>query len=193
MASLWLALVIVSAGVALTTLWGLHRQRRLLLGDPHRRRYFVQSSVTPAPRARRVSAPPGTTRAGASPAGATVRDTTAPPGSDEGVLYVDAAGHCTLANQAARALLHWMDGDLSLSDVLAGGRREVVELLQTLERRGQVEQHTTALAGPAPTPLEISAVALRDRDDNLWGAALLIHPARLAHSAPASLSGPSRH
>jgi len=94
--------------------------------------------------------------------------------TDEGIMYVDAEGRCTFANQPARDLLHWSSGDLTLGDVLAGGKLESAALLRSLARQGLVEQHLTALAGPLRAPLEISAVALRDRDDNLWGAALFI-------------------
>ena len=51
--------------------------------------------------------------------------------------------------------------------------RESAALLDRLSRHRVVESHPTALAG-ANTPVEISGVALRDRDDNVWGAALMI-------------------
>ena len=116
------------------------------------------------------------------------------PPPDEGIVYIDATGHCTLANQVARELLHWRTGELVLRDVLAGGTRESAALLEELAQRGSIESHATALAGASPEPVELSGVALKGRDDNLWGAALSIHPPGAASpTADASRSAPSRH
>ena len=108
--------------------------------------------------------------------------------NDEAVVYVDATGECTFANQAARELLHWTAGQLALRDVLAGGRGESEALMESLARRGLVEQHPSTLAGPTRAALEINAVAVRDRDDNLWGAALFIRRA----AGGAAVAGRSR-
>jgi PAS domain-containing protein len=113
------------------------------------------------------------------------RSTGTRPGSpQDGIVYIDADGRCTFINQAARTLLQWDDRNLALSDVLAGGAAESAELVEALKRQGLVEQHRTSLAAAASIPLELSAVALRDRDDNLWGAAVFIHK-------PAVASGPN--
>ncbi len=116
------------------------------------------------------------------------------PPPNEGIVYIDATGHCTFANRAARELLHWRTGELLLRDVLVGGTQESAALLEELAQHGSVESHATALAGASPEPLELSGVALKDRDDNLWGAALSIHPPGAASpTADASRSAPSRH
>ena len=93
---------------------------------------------------------------------------------EDGIVYVDAAGRFTFANQAARDLLHWTSGDLALSDVLAGGAGESTTLLQAVARQELIQERVTWRAGPSSVPLDVSALALRDRDGNLWGAALFI-------------------
>ena len=196
---LWIALL---AGVAVVgiELAILTRQRRLFLRDPQRRGFFVryaQRSRRSAPQLRRPSlAAPPRPAAPATPVAAATKPlpvapvaSAEPGGTNEAVVYVDAQGHCTFANRAARDLLHWSAGELALRDVLAGGTGESDALLEALARHGLVEQHPSFLAGPAPAPLEISAVALRDRDDNLWGAALFIRPAA---GASALLTPPTR-
>lgn len=97
------------------------------------------------------------------------------PGGETGVLYVDSGGHCTLADSGARDLLHLGAAAITLRDLLPGGAAESAELLQALERQGVVERHGTAVLG-APA-VDIRAVALRDRDDNFWGAALFLQRA----------------
>ena len=93
----------------------------------------------------------------------------------EGVVYIDAAGRCTFADHGARALLHWNGGERTLSDLFAGGTRESAALLNELALQGSVDAYPTALAGPTAAAVEVSGVALRDRHDKFWGAALLIH------------------
>jgi PAS domain-containing protein len=94
--------------------------------------------------------------------------------AEEGIVYVDAAGQLTFANDAARALLGWRTGSLALGDVLAGGSREATTLLQSVARHELIEQPLTLYAGAATQRLDASALALRDRDGNLWGAALFL-------------------
>lgn len=211
MMTLWVAVLLgmIGAGV-LIQLLALTRQRRLFLRDPQRRRFFLdyvqRRTVAPSPSPQRSliavpppsapdsPAPPEALPAGAAGAAAAATAPVAASAVAEAVVYVDASGECTFGNQAARDLLHWSAGNLALRDVLAGGRGESDALMESLVRRGLVEQHPSILAGPSRAPLEISAVAVRDRDDNLWGAALFI---RRPAAAPAALGNdrpvPSRH
>jgi PAS domain-containing protein len=183
---LWVALLMAIGGVVLVELLALARQRRLFLRDPQRRRYFIRYAQQRLP-----DIPPAAARSGSlADAEATPRSLFQPSpapisaeaepgratkgGPEEAVVYVDAQGQCTFANRAARELLRWEGGNLALRDVLAGGSPESDALLASLARRGLIEEHRSALAGPTRAPLDISAVAVRDRDDNLWGAALFI-------------------
>ena len=196
--TLWIALMVVIGMVGLQ-LAALAKQRRLFLRDPQRRRFFLGyvtgDDVASRPRPGNGDATEPATSAGTDPSARRAPSAATPAAADaEAVVYVDASGQCTFANQAARELLHWNAGDLSLRDMLAGGRGESDALMESLARRGLVEQHPSTLAGPTRAPLEISAVAVRDRDDNLWGAALFIRravgvPAVAAHARRAS----SRH
>lgn len=186
MMALWISLLAVIGIGVVVQLTALNRQRRLFLRDPQRRRFFVgyvQRSGAAAPLR-----PPATAPSAAAPQPALPLATGSSAAPDEAVVYVDATGECTFANQAARELLHWSEGNLALRDVLAGGRGESDALMESLARRGLVEEHPSTLAGPTHAPLEISAVAVRDRDDNLWGAAVFI---RRAAGAPVA-AGPSR-
>jgi PAS domain-containing protein len=192
----WITLLAVIGIAAAIQLIALNRQRRLFLSDPQRRRFFLsyikraESIAASHSRAGEtlVAAPaaPGPSAA-PSPTPASVSVTASSP--DDAVVYVDATGECTFANQAARDLLHWSTGSLALRDVLAGGRGESDALMESLARRGLVEQHPSTLAGPTHALLEISAVAVRDRDDNLWGAAVFIRPAA---AGPAAAAPPRR-
>ncbi len=198
--TLWVALLAAIGLGAVVPLLLLNRQRRLFLLDPRRRRFFlryIQRAASPPALPLRNAArnaapatvetpnvtPPAAPANGASATGAAPDAPQAASHPADAVVYVDAKGQCTFANQAARELLHWRTGDLALRDVLAGGSGESDALLESLARRGLVEQHPSTLAGPTRAPLEINAVAVRDRDDNLWGAALFI---RRASGAPAA-------
>jgi len=180
--TLWVLLLAPATLLAAVELLLLQKQRRLLLLDQQHRQFLVRhvSGAAVAVAMPDVGAIPGVAGPVAEPttAAASAAPSTPPACSNEGVIYVDAAGRCTFANQAARKILHWSRDDVSLRDLLAGGDQESAELLASIEQQGLVEQHTTSLAGPSAQPLEINAVALRDRDDNHWGAALFIHPRR---------------
>jgi PAS domain-containing protein len=171
----WRVALLIVIGIA--TLWHLRAlmRQRLLLIDPQRRRFFLRYMQ----RRREVPSLLATPRSSVEPVAPAAADTAAPAATDsnEAVVYVDASGECTFANQAAHELLQWNVGQLALRQVLAGGRDESEALMDALARRGLVEQHPSTLAGPPYTPLEITAVAVRDRDDNLWGAALFIRRA----------------
>jgi PAS domain-containing protein len=197
---LWWCLSIATCAAAIVQLLLLHHRRRLLVADPMRRSFFVRHIRNPrarlSPTPAVIPPPPERIEPRIPTAAAPTTPVVAAPGlpSDEGILYIDATGHCTFANRAARKLLRWRTGELVLRDVLAGGIRESAALLEELAQRGAVESHATALAGASPEPLELSGVALKDRDDNLWGAALSIHPPGAASpTADASRSAPSRH
>jgi PAS domain-containing protein len=97
-----------------------------------------------------------------------------PTMAEDGVVYVDSLGRLTFANQAARDLLGWTGGELALGDVFAGGARESAALLETVARQESLERSVTFRTGRSAARLHISALALRDRNGNLWGAALFI-------------------
>lgn len=187
--TLWIALLVVISIGILVQLGILHRHRRLFLLDPQRRRFFlgyVQGRAEMPPQlepAILTEAPAPNAPIRAPRHRVPVASPSESGASDEAVVYVDATGQCTFANQAARELLDWSTGNLALRDVLAGGRGESDALMESLARRGLVEQHPSTLAGPTRAALEINAVAVRDRDDNLWGAALFI---RRAAGVPAA-------
>jgi hypothetical protein len=178
---IWSLSLVALAVFAVAALRWLNRQRGLFLGDPQRRRFFVHYMQRMAhaltqerpviPRFPPVSVPLHQLKA---PAGHEVPGAQGRRNGDQGVAYVDAEGRCTFANETARDLLHWYKGELALSDVLAGGPEECAALLAALAQQGTVEPHPTSLSGPRAMPVELSAVALRDRDDNFWGAAFFI-------------------
>jgi len=153
--------------VVLTETILLERQRRLLLGDPQRRRFFVDFILG----TQLVPAMPSAPRNALSPTAADEPHTT----SEGGVLYVDSAGHCTFADLGARTLLHWSDGELDLQQILAGGERESLELMNAVAQVGNVEPHPTLLLNSVRC--QLSAVAMRDRYDHFWGAALFLQRA----------------
>jgi PAS domain-containing protein len=169
-------LLFAAAVVVLGELLQLNRQRRLLLLDGQRREFFVEYMRGPI----RVASAAQLSRQGipAAPSvtGERLARRTAAAAAREGIVYLDSQGRCAFADQVARDLLNWGDGERALRDVFAGGSAESTVLLDALARQGLIEPHATALAGPQAAPVEIRAVALRDRDDNLWGAALFIRP-----------------
>ena len=97
---------------------------------------------------------------------------------EEAIVYVDAAGRLTFANRVARELLHWETGELALSDLLAGGGAESATLLASVAQQELVRLPTTLLAAGTLVDAEVSALALRDRNGALWGAALFIRSER---------------
>ncbi len=108
------------------------------------------------------------TRRATDPAGAPTAD------ANVGIVYVDLAGRFTFATQFARDLLAWQSGELALGDVLEGGSGECTALLNLVARQEVAEQPLTLLAGGRRQQFEISALALRDRNGNMWGAALFL-------------------
>jgi len=186
------ALCAVAAAITIALqLAEIQRQRRLLLDDRARRQFLIRGArdgmkTVVTPPARLASAQPspqpavvpiaasGSEARAADDNGAGDAPPRRPAAAQEGIIYIDADGHCTFINEAARQLLAWNDGNLALGDILAGGAAECAAFIAALKRQGLIEQHLTTLANADATPLELSAVALRDRDDNLWGAALFV-------------------
>jgi hypothetical protein len=176
-----LSIVLLAAGatVVLAEMLVLDRHRRAFLRYPERVEVFVRPSPegrrsdasTPAAEAapERVAPPLASPTAGIEPVHA--RE---PHDASEGVVYVSPNGGCTFASPAARALLHWSGSPLDLGDLLAGGHEESSALLASLARQGAVDQHATMVNGPPPEAVNVRAVALRDRDDNFWGAAFFV-------------------
>jgi len=159
----------------------LAAQRRLFLSDRQRRHLFVgfmSNQLTMPPPNGKPIAPPCLTAAAAKP--------------DEGVLYVDAEGHCTFADDTARALFPAANGEMQLAELLAGGAPEAGRMLDVLRRTGVVAQHVTTLTTANPRHVQLSGVAFRDREDHLWGAALFIRPtaAAVTESEPAVSPSP---
>jgi hypothetical protein len=105
-----------------------------------------------------------------------------------GIVYVDLAGRLTFATQFARDLLAWQSGELALGDVLEGGRGECAALLDLVARQEVADQPLRLLVGGRRQVFEISALALRDRNGNMWGAALFLRRPR-GGSAPFPPSG----
>jgi hypothetical protein len=175
---IWWCLSLGIGGVAVVQLLLLNKRRRLLVNDAVRRRALVhqlrQARVAPT---QAVIPQTHTSIEPLAPATVPFTQATAPPEppAEQGIMYIDAAGHCTLADRGAREILHWSSGERTLSEVFAGGSQESAALLSELAQQGSLERHPTALADSTGAPIEISGVALRDRDDNLWGAALVIH------------------
>ena len=137
----WPTAVVLAAVLAVVPIMRNLRYRRQLLLEVRLRNFLV-----PAPLPRPLTADADAAVALAVP--------------ERAVLYVDAAGRCTLA------------------DVVGGGIPEAAELLALLARNGAIESRPTRLRIPPDLPVDLSAVAVRDRDDNLWGAAFFIHGAR---------------
>ncbi len=95
--------------------------------------------------------------------------------ADVGIIYVDLAGRFTFATQVARDLLEWQSGELRLADILAqGGAAHSAALLKLVAQQEVLDQPVQVLVSGQPRQFEISALALRDRDDKMWGAALFL-------------------
>jgi len=109
-------------------------------------------------------------------------DSAVTPGT--AILCVDPAGHCTAANPAARRLLQQLPAEARLSDCLRGG----AQILAAVADEGVVERDEVVVNQPSPALVHVRAVALRDRDDNFWGAAVFIDPP--AFTAVGAPSGP---
>lgn len=176
-----LSVLLLAAGatVVLAELRVLDRHRRAFLHYPERVKVFVPAP----PEARRIEAPASAAEAASEPAAAPAASpvaSSAPvqareaPDAHEGVVYVNPSGGCTFASPTARALLHWSGSPLDLGDLLAGGPAESSALLESLARQGAVDHHATMVNGPPPEAVNLRAVALRDRDDNFWGAAFFV-------------------
>ena len=168
----WPTAIVLAAVLAVVPVMRHLRYRRRLLLDVRLRNFQV-----PPPRSKGRKTPPAVSPIAES-AAVLPSNPHVPAVPERAVLYVDATGRCTLADDAARALLQWTSGELSLADVVAGGVPEAAHLLATLARDGAIDVHATRLRTPHDLPADLTAVAIRDRDDNLWGAAFFIHGTR---------------
>jgi len=169
MGEIWLFVSVGAAAIATLELFLLNRQRRLLLLDPWRQRFFVRrqqgrQGVGPAPYG--VEGARGYQHASQG------KDVPAPP--EVALLYVDSEGRCAAANEAARRLLHGHGEEGRLSDVLSGSGEDIALLLDRIMREAMVQGYPAVLGGASAIPVEISAIALRDRDSNFWGAAVSV-------------------
>jgi hypothetical protein len=164
-----LSIVLLAAGatVVLAELLVLDRHRRAFLREAAR--HGGGAPTLAAVVAREPMAAPAGSPAVSEPVHASGQHE-----PSEGVVYVSPNGGCTFASPAARALLHWSGSPLDLGDLLAGGREESSALLASLARQGAVDHHATMVNGPPPEAVNVRAVALRDRDDNFWGAAFFV-------------------
>jgi hypothetical protein len=186
-----------AAAIATIELLLLNRQRRLLMLDPRRRRLFGRHLRSPvnsfnqekqpaAGAAGQVGnpAPPlsdQSPRADAATPAAV--DHSQPPVSQPpeiSLLYVDSEGRCTAGNEAARLLLHGHEEEDRLSDVLSGSGEDIAALLDRVALEAVVESYPAVLGRPYAVPVEIDAIALRDRDSNFWGTALFVRMRRAA-------------
>jgi hypothetical protein len=193
-------LVLVSvcaAAMATLELFLLNRQRRLLMLDPRRRRLFGRHWCRAAQSLNRerqpAAAAPGQAPTPAPPSseqspGAYARvcgalDDPRPPvprPAEIGILYVDSEGRCAAGNEAARRLLPGLEEGGSLSDVLSGNGEDIALLLDRVAREAVVERYPATLGRPYTIPVEIDAIALRDRDSNFWGTALFVSMCKAA-------------
>lgn len=170
MDDLWMWVSVSAAVIASFELLLLNRRRRLLLLDPRRRRFFVHHLHPGAGHQLRLP------RENVLPARAARDDSrpAAPRRPEVALLYADSEGRCAAANEATRRLLHWHDKEGRLSDVLSGVGEDITLLLDRITREAVVERYPAVLGGGSALPVEISAIALRDRDSNFWGAALFV-------------------
>jgi PAS domain-containing protein len=197
MDQLWMWVGAGAAVIAALELFLLNRQRRLFLLDPLRRRFFVRhahlgthyglpfSALSTPPDVPSSNSQPGLPDGGPHPhspeTGAALppealedSQPSAPHPPDVALLYVDPEGRCTAANEAAHRLLHWREEEGTLNDVLSGSREDIELLLDRVTREAVVPRYFAVLRRPPALPVEISAIALRDRDSNFWGTALFV-------------------
>ena len=167
---MWIWASVTAALIATFELFLLDRRRRMFLLDPQRRRFLVRHSH---PRAQSQFRQPRKD-APAAPEGVDDFHQAAQCPPAVALLYVDSEGRCAAANEAARRLLHWREQQVRLSDVLSGIGEDIALLVDRVAREAVVERYPAVLRGPLAIPAEISAIALRDRDGNFWGAALFV-------------------
>lgn len=124
-------------------------------------------------------------------ASAAARTQSPPALAGEVALYITADGTCALADPILRAWLPDTEVRCRLADVLSGGITEAAALLETLAREGLVDAYVTTIGTAPPVPVEIRAVAVRDRHGNPWGAAVFIRPTDGQVRDPAAAPSPS--
>jgi hypothetical protein len=191
MGEVWILVSACAAAMATFELFLLNRQRRLLMLDPWRRRLFgrhlrpavrcfnqeKQPAAGVAGQAGRHAPPFSAQSPRADAAVSAALDDPQPrvPLPPEiGLLYVDSEGRCTAGNEAARRLLHGREEEVRLPDVLSGSDEDIALLLDRVALESVVERYPAVLGRPYAIPVEIDAIALRDRDSNFWGTALFV-------------------
>jgi len=124
---------------------------------------------------RRSWPPPGRRSAPAGGAHETP-SVESPPLHSAAVLCFEPGGLCTAANSAGRRLLAQRQGETTLGHLLCGGDRSAASLLKAVAAQGVLERDEAIVSAPELAAVHLRAVALRDRDNNFWGAALVIPP-----------------
>lgn len=104
----------------------------------------------------------------------------------EAILCLDPEGRCTGANLAARRLLQPLAEEITLNACLPGGTQEASRMLAVVAQDGIIECDIVLCAQPSPALFHIQAIALRDRDNNFWGAVLFIRPPAITRPGAAS-------
>jgi len=97
-----------------------------------------------------------------------------PATAGQGIVRVDADGSMRFPDPVAREILEWHAGDLSLSEILAGGHPVATALLDAVARQEVVEQQLTVRTGDISRQLHVTALASRARDGLLGGALLIL-------------------
>jgi hypothetical protein len=96
--------------------------------------------------------------------------------STDAVLCFEPGGQCTAANHAGSRLLPPREEGSTLSRLLAEGQPAAASLLAAVAAQGTMDRDESIGSVPASSRMHLTALALRDRDDNFWGAALFLHP-----------------
>lgn len=186
MPDIWTWLTIGAAPALVLELYALHRYRRRLRLDFRKQglrtlrpaqkgewKRAMESEEAGLPTHEPFEAWGGVFQ---QPAGAV------PATTGEAILCFDPAGRCTTANLAAHELLRWSPEQTMLSECLGGG----AQILAAVAHQGVVELDAVVSTLPSPAMFRIRAVALRDRDNNFWGAAVFIHPPAITPAGAAS-------
>ncbi|MGD0947236.1 MAG: hypothetical protein ABSA52_07375 [Candidatus Binatia bacterium] len=75
--------------------------------------------------------------------------------------------------------------------MLSGIGEDIALLLDRIAREAVVQRYAAVLRRPPAIPVEISAIALRDRDSNFWGAALFVRMRGSDVTSEDSVAAPS--
>lgn len=171
---LWTWLIVATLPAAVAELFFLHRARR----------EWGTRGGNPAPPATGAERARGRTHASGRAVETThVAGRTDPGGAEspplctaEAVLCFDPSGRCTSANPSGRQLLPRPEGECTLSELLPGGATAANGFLAAVAAEGVLERDEALASVSAPALVHVRALALRDRDDNFWGAVLFVRP-----------------